>query len=123
MAPVEPYDSALENTVAVGRAALLRDICPLCGMVDDDMHSVPLVCTILNEAKTMPFATVPSRNRFSIQTITARPEDAPLKCAGKFLVLGLVHQLVLGNPRHHGAQFLADLFDLVIVVEAARRLE
>ena len=35
----------------------------------------------------------------------------------------LVHHLALGNPRHHGAQLLAHLFDLVFVVDPPRRFE
>src|SRR6185312_6137448 len=31
------------------------------------------------------------------------------------LVLGGVYELVLGNPRHHGAQLLAHFFDGVLV--------
>ena len=40
-----------------------------------------------------------------------------------FLVLGLVDQLVLGDPGHHGAELRADFFDLVAVVHAADALE
>src|SRR5690606_22628786 len=38
-------------------------------------------------------------------------------------VLGLVHQLVLGDPGHHGAKFGADFLDLVAVVHATDALE
>src|SRR6516225_4377972 len=34
-----------------------------------------------------------------------------------------VDKAVLGDPRHHGAQFLADLLDLVFGGTAAQRLE
>src|SRR5690606_31153421 len=41
----------------------------------------------------------------------------------KTLVLRLVDQPVLGDPRHHAAQLLADFLDLVGVVDAADALE
>mmetsp|Transcript_29253 Transcript_29253/g.56689 ORF Transcript_29253/g.56689 Transcript_29253/m.56689 type:complete len:326 (+) Transcript_29253:4455-5432(+) len=39
------------------------------------------------------------------------------------LVLRLVDHLACGNPRHHAAQLLARFFDLVLVIDAARRFE
>src|SRR5260370_3811023 len=42
---------------------------------------------------------------------------------GRVLVPGFVDEAIFGDPRHHGAQLLADLFDLVLCGTAAQRLE
>ena len=42
---------------------------------------------------------------------------------GLCLIFRLVHEFVLANPRHHGAQALAHLLDIMVGLTAARGLE
>src|SRR5690606_29551730 len=49
------------------------------------------------------------------------PESRPAQ--GRILVLALIHQLVGGDPGHHGAQLRTDLFDLGFGIDAATRDE
>src|SRR5271167_2567047 len=67
-----------------------------------------------------------TQGNFSLRTAPCPLRSAPSppkRARADISVLRLVDQPVRRDPRHHGAQLLADLFDLVLGRAAAGRLE
>src|SRR5271167_3767602 len=84
----------------------------------------PLIFTIF----PTPLARILCAARAKEALDTAgRPSDRPYLAAGdpcgSGLVLGLVDQLVLGDPRHHGAQLGADFLDRMFCSAPAHGFE
>src|SRR6476646_5479155 len=83
-------------------------------------RTAPRLCSILRRAQDEDWKLAFRRALHPELAEGRRASDAAIRMR---LVLRLVHQLVLGDPGHHGAELGADLFDRMRCTSGTSRLE